>query len=225
MAAKLAGAGHPVTVIDQGAQLAAIQDERPEADLGGRQRADRRVKAVESAAEAGPQDLVILAVKAHFLDQVVREIDAMLEPDTMVMTIQNGLPWWYFQRHGGAVRRPQAREPRSLGHPHAQDRPGAPDRLRRLSGGAGHRARRDPPRRGRPLPDRRARRQGDRARQVGPRRAGLGRPEVAHPRRHPLRDLAQGLGQSVVQPDQRALARDPGRDLPVPGDPRSSPPT
>ena len=60
-----------------------------------------QVEAVESAAEAGPQDLVILAVKAHFLDQVVREIDAMLEPQTMIMTVQNGLPWWYFQRHGG----------------------------------------------------------------------------------------------------------------------------
>jgi ketopantoate reductase len=60
-----------------------------------------RVQAVESAAEAGPQDLVILAVKAHFLDQVVREIDAMLEPATMIMTVQNGLPWWYFQKHGG----------------------------------------------------------------------------------------------------------------------------
>ena len=60
-----------------------------------------KVKAVGSAAEAGPQDLVILAVKAHFLDQVVREIEAMLEPEAMVMTVQNGLPWWYFQRHGG----------------------------------------------------------------------------------------------------------------------------
>jgi 2-dehydropantoate 2-reductase len=40
-------------------------------------------------------------VKAHFLDQVVRDIEAMLEPDTMIMTIQNGLPWWYFQNLGG----------------------------------------------------------------------------------------------------------------------------
>jgi ketopantoate reductase len=101
MAAKLAGAGHPVAVIDQGAQLAAIQAGGLKLIWEDGSEQVARVRAVESAAEAGPQDLVILAVKAHFLDQVVRELDAMLEPETMVMTIQNGLPWWYFQRHGG----------------------------------------------------------------------------------------------------------------------------
>jgi len=101
MATRLAGAGHPVTVIDQGAHLAAIRDNGLKLIWHDGIEHTARVKAVESAAEAGPQDLVILAVKAHFLDQVVREIDAMLEPATMIMTVQNGLPWWYFQKHGG----------------------------------------------------------------------------------------------------------------------------
>ena len=78
MAAKLAGAGHPVTVIDQGAQLAAIRENGLKLVWEDGSEQVAKVKAVESAAEAGPQDLVILAVKAHFLDQVVREIDAML---------------------------------------------------------------------------------------------------------------------------------------------------
>ena len=60
-----------------------------------------KVKAVQSAEEAGPQDLVILAVKAHFLEMVVRDLDKMLTPETMILTVQNGLPWWYFQRLGG----------------------------------------------------------------------------------------------------------------------------
>jgi ketopantoate reductase/2-keto-4-pentenoate hydratase/2-oxohepta-3-ene-1,7-dioic acid hydratase in catechol pathway len=101
MAAKLAGAGHPVTVIDQGAHLAAIRENGLKLIWEDGSEQVARVNAVESAAAAGPQDLVILAVKAHFLDQVVRDIDAMLEPETMIMTVQNGLPWWYFQRHGG----------------------------------------------------------------------------------------------------------------------------
>jgi ketopantoate reductase/2-keto-4-pentenoate hydratase/2-oxohepta-3-ene-1,7-dioic acid hydratase in catechol pathway len=101
MAAKLACAGHPVTVIDQGVHLAAIQNSGLKLIWEDGTEHTARVKAVESAADAGPQNLVILAVKAHFLDQVVREIDAMLEPATMIMTVQNGLPWWYFQRHGG----------------------------------------------------------------------------------------------------------------------------
>jgi hypothetical protein len=61
----------------------------------------RQMKAVNKATEAGKQDIVVLAVKAHFLDQVVRDIDSMLGPDTVVLTVQNGLPWWYFQRLGG----------------------------------------------------------------------------------------------------------------------------
>ena len=43
----------------------------------------------------------MLAVKARFLDQVVRDINSLLGPDTIVLTVQNGLPWWYFQRLGG----------------------------------------------------------------------------------------------------------------------------
>ena len=60
-----------------------------------------RMKAVNKPAKAGKQDIVVLAVKAHFLDQVVRDIDSLLDPDTVVLTVQNGLPWWYFQRLGG----------------------------------------------------------------------------------------------------------------------------
>lgn len=101
MAAKIAQADHPVTVIDQGPHLAAIRDNGLKLVWEDGSEHDTKVRAVESAAEAGPQDLVILGVKAHYLDQVVRDIDAMLEPGTMVMTVQNGLPWWYFQKHGG----------------------------------------------------------------------------------------------------------------------------
>ena len=101
LAARLALAGNRVTVIDQGAHLAAIRKTGLKLiwEDGGEHVA--KVKAVESAAQAGPQDLVILAVKAHFLENVVRDIDRMMTPETMVMTVQNGLPWWYFQRLGG----------------------------------------------------------------------------------------------------------------------------
>ena len=50
------------------------------------------MKAVEKAAEAGKQDIVVLAVKAHYLDQVVKEIDHLLGPDTIVLTVQNACP-------------------------------------------------------------------------------------------------------------------------------------
>ncbi|NNE22586.1 MAG: 2-dehydropantoate 2-reductase [Rhizobiales bacterium] len=101
LAAKLSLAGHDVTVIDMGAHLGAIREAGLKLIWEDGTEEVARLNAVEKAAEAGPQDLIILAVKAHFLEGVVRDIDHMLEPDTIIMTVQNGLPWWYFQRLGG----------------------------------------------------------------------------------------------------------------------------
>ncbi len=101
MAAKFALAGEEVTVIDQGAHLAAIQKNGLKLEWHDGKVETAKVKAVDKAADAGKQDVVILAVKAHFLDQVVRDIDHLLNPDTIVLTVQNGLPWWYFQKLGG----------------------------------------------------------------------------------------------------------------------------
>jgi len=101
VAARLALAGNEVTVIDMGAHLAAIKAKGLTLEWHDGKVETAKVKAVEKPADAGKQDLVILAVKAHYLDQVVKDIDHLLGPETMVMTVQNGLPWWYFQRLGG----------------------------------------------------------------------------------------------------------------------------
>ncbi|WP_420346626.1 ketopantoate reductase family protein [Pelagibius sp.] len=103
MAVKLALAGNAVTVVDQGAHLAAIQKQGLKLiwEDGSALTADLR--AVASAAEVGKQDLVILAVKAHFLDQIARDIDGLLDDGTMIVTVQNGMPWWYFHNFGGAL--------------------------------------------------------------------------------------------------------------------------
>ncbi|HYW64520.1 MAG TPA: 2-dehydropantoate 2-reductase [Bradyrhizobium sp.] len=101
LAAKFALAGEDVTVIDQGAHLAAIQKNGLKLEWHDGKVQTARMKAVNKPAEAGKQDIVVLAVKAHFLDQVVRDIDTLLGPETIVLTVQNGLPWWYFQRLGG----------------------------------------------------------------------------------------------------------------------------
>jgi 2-dehydropantoate 2-reductase len=101
LAARFALAGDDVTVIDQGAHLAAIQKNGLKLEWHDGKVQTARVKAVNKAGEAGKQDIVVLAVKAHFLEQVVRDIDSLLGPDTVVLTVQNGLPWWYFQKLGG----------------------------------------------------------------------------------------------------------------------------
>ena len=101
IAAKLALSGNRVTVIDVGPHLAAIKANGLKLEWHDGKVETAKVKAVDKAADAGKQDLVVLAVKAHYLDQVAKDIDHLLDPDTMVLTVQNGLPWWYFQKLGG----------------------------------------------------------------------------------------------------------------------------
>jgi 2-dehydropantoate 2-reductase len=99
---KLAQAGEDVTFIIRGANLEAarkygiklIMDDGTESLIDP-------VNATDHIAEAGPQDVVILAMKAHQLPPVAAEIPSLFHPDTLVVTLQNGLPWWYFYKNPG----------------------------------------------------------------------------------------------------------------------------
>ncbi len=95
---KLALAGAEVTLIARGAHLEAIQSQ------GLRLRAVDgtedliKVMATQSLAEAGQQDVVILALKAQSVPLVAPELPALYGADTLVVTAQNGIPWWYFRK-------------------------------------------------------------------------------------------------------------------------------
>lgn len=103
LAVKFAEAGNEVTVVDQGAHLMAIRQNGLKLIWEDGSEHVAAVKAVDSVRQAGPQDLVVLAVKAHFLDQVARDVESLLHDDTMIVTVQNGIPWWYFHNHGGEL--------------------------------------------------------------------------------------------------------------------------
>jgi 2-dehydropantoate 2-reductase len=99
---RLALSGNEVTLIDQGAHLEAIKGNGLKLVMAdGAEHVAKDVKATNSFEEAGPQDLVFLAIKAHYIEAVAPSLSALFGPDTMVVTVQNGLPWWYFQKHGG----------------------------------------------------------------------------------------------------------------------------
>jgi 2-dehydropantoate 2-reductase len=100
LAVKLAGSGEEVTVIARGAHLAAIR-ERGLRLVGDGAEKVVRVRAVERAADAGDQDVVVLGMKAHQLAPVVGEVRALVGPSTVLVSAQNGIPWWYFAKHGG----------------------------------------------------------------------------------------------------------------------------
>jgi 2-dehydropantoate 2-reductase len=102
--ARLALAGEDVTFIVRGANLRALRAQGIrliEAD--GRDRIARQVRATDDYAEAGRQDVVILAMKAHQVEGVADHVGKLFGPDTVVVTMQNGIPFWYFHGHGGAL--------------------------------------------------------------------------------------------------------------------------
>jgi 2-dehydropantoate 2-reductase len=63
----------------------------PEGDL------KTRPKVVDSLKAVGPVDVLFLAVKAHSLPELAPQVPAVLGPETAVVSMQNGIPWWYFQ--------------------------------------------------------------------------------------------------------------------------------
>ena len=94
LAAKLAAAGHEVSVLARGAQLAAIRD-KGMLLLHGKERISARVKASERSAELGAQDCVLVTMKANALPAAAHALGPLFGPDTPVVFAQNGIPWWY----------------------------------------------------------------------------------------------------------------------------------
>ena len=102
LGARLALAGEAVTFVARGANLEAIRAggfKLIEAD--GSAAVATEVRAVPDLAHAGPQDAVLLAVKAHQVDALADGLAALCGPETMLVTMTNGVPWWYFQRLPG----------------------------------------------------------------------------------------------------------------------------
>jgi len=100
MAVKLAAAGEAVSVVARGEHLKAIRERGLVLKEGGEEIV-ARVDATDRIAEAGRPDLVVLAVKAHQAAAIAPDVASILAPSTMVVTAQNGIPWWYFFKHGG----------------------------------------------------------------------------------------------------------------------------
>ena len=102
LGAKLSLAGEEVTFIARNKNLQAIHAQGFQLQLpdGSVQHATQ-VRAVQHMAEAGPQDVVLLTTKAHQVRELLPDLRALFGPDTLVVTMINGIPWWYFQKIGG----------------------------------------------------------------------------------------------------------------------------
>ncbi len=102
LGARLSNAGHDVSLVARGQHLRAMQANGVR--VLDREGAFEATPVVTDDYESiGPVDFVFLTVKAHGVSEVAPLLLPLLGPDTAVVSAQNGLPWWYFQRHGGAM--------------------------------------------------------------------------------------------------------------------------
>lgn len=104
MAVRLARAGNEVTVIARGAHLAAMRARGLKLIQAGQEYLAKDIIATDRLADVEPQDLVLLAVKAHQIEPIVNELSQLFAPDGMMVTLQNGIPWWYFQKLKGVYQ-------------------------------------------------------------------------------------------------------------------------
>jgi 2-dehydropantoate 2-reductase len=100
LGARLATAGYEVSLIARGAHLAAIRAEGLAIKHGAGVKR-HALPASEEPARFGPQDVVVIALKAYSIGPMLPRLAALLTPDTAVVTAINGIPWWYFCGAGG----------------------------------------------------------------------------------------------------------------------------
>ena len=101
LAVRLASVVEEVSVVIRGANLQAVRSAGMKLVMDDGTEQVARLRATDRMAELGVQDLVILGMKAHQVAPVVPELGALIGPQTLVITTQNGIPWWYFFKHGG----------------------------------------------------------------------------------------------------------------------------
>jgi 2-dehydropantoate 2-reductase len=115
--ARLSLAGHEVVFIARGRNLEAINAEGMKVFYGdGRQETAANVRATDDYAGAGTYDAVILALKAHQVAEVAGKLAPLFDAGTVVIPMQNGIPFWYFHGHGGelAGRTVESVDPRGV---------------------------------------------------------------------------------------------------------------
>jgi 2-dehydropantoate 2-reductase len=103
LAATADGGGADVSVLARGATLSAIRDRglRVSPAPGAAELVATRVAVSDDAARLGPQDVVVVAVKAQSMPSVAASIGPLLGPDTAVLSTLNGVPWWFLDGFGG----------------------------------------------------------------------------------------------------------------------------
>jgi len=101
MGARLAATDAEISLVARGAHLEAIRADglRLIAKDGGQ--SAHRICATDTPEDLGPQDVLIITLKAHSVPPLVGRMQPLIGPDTTVVSAVNGVPWWYFYKSGG----------------------------------------------------------------------------------------------------------------------------
>src|SRR5579863_9803199 len=97
---QLALAGGEVSLVARGPHLAAMRANGLKLLIDGQERV-AHVRCTDNAAELGVQGYVIICLKAHSIPGVIDNMRPLLGPRTRIVTAVNGIPYWYFYKHGG----------------------------------------------------------------------------------------------------------------------------
>ena len=100
LGAQLSLSGEDVTLIARGQHLRAMQENGVKVLIDNEERI-AHPRCIENPADAGPQDYVIVALKAHSVPQIADQLQSLFDTNTAVVTAVNGIPWWYFYQLEG----------------------------------------------------------------------------------------------------------------------------
>ncbi|MFN4142370.1 2-dehydropantoate 2-reductase [Aestuariivirga sp.] len=103
MAAKLAQAGADVSIVARGPHLAAIREKGLTLFEEGQEPVTVAVRASSEPAELGPQDYLVVTLKAHSVAGAVGAMQPLIAGRTTIVSGVNGVPWWYFHKIGGPL--------------------------------------------------------------------------------------------------------------------------
>jgi 2-dehydropantoate 2-reductase len=99
--ARLAHKGEAdISLVARGPHLAAMRSNGLTLKQGG-ETIIVRPRLAENPADLGPQEFIILTLKAHAVTGILDSIQPLIGPQTAILFGQNGVPWWYFYKHGG----------------------------------------------------------------------------------------------------------------------------
>ena len=101
MAVRIAAAGHEVSVVARGPHLAAIKAHGLKLIEGDQETISADLIATDKLNELSSQDLILMALKAHQIESIVADLTSVMGAETIMVTLQNGIPWWYFQNFSG----------------------------------------------------------------------------------------------------------------------------